>query len=175
MNLREHRQALRMRCLISPSWQHGADNCSRFYREENPGSDRKCLSGHDPGHQCPALGASPKTCLLTRTRERFPTSLLSVVLNRGCTFEIPGILFRRLWLGPSQTNQISLWEWTWVKNLALGHAWCSPKSLSLTWNFQENWMVGRGGVKVSGFFFLSASCRSLPFPAHPGTGLQPLS
>lgn len=48
---------------------------------------------------------------------RFPISLLSVVLNQGCTFEIPEILFRRLWLGPSQTNQINLWEWTQVETL----------------------------------------------------------
>lgn len=104
-------------CLVSSSWQHAADSCSRFHREENQGSERKRLSGHDPAVSVWLLKQALKTALLTRTCVRFPISLLSVVLNQGCTFEIPGILFRRLWLGPSQTNQINLWEWTQVEKL----------------------------------------------------------
>lgn len=107
MNIRALANAL----PASPHLILAMTTCGRYgisvLQREPKLREEKCLARGDPGSKWlalePGLGAlKPK--LLTAAYMGFLFSIFSLVLNPGCTFEIPGMLFKILWLGLSQTN-----------------------------------------------------------------------
>ena len=85
-----------------------------------------------------------------------------------------GILFKIVWLDPSQFNQ-TFQEWTQLDDLGPGKFLVFHQEPQLVLKLKGELDCGVGEMKVSRFFSPSPSLSSPPFPTHLGTGFQPPS